>query len=65
MARTVNGNVTIPPNHTAPESGNVVEIRYLYAFPDSGRLFQPAYLGARDDIPPEECTVGQLEFKVA
>jgi bifunctional non-homologous end joining protein LigD len=61
----LSGNVTIPPNHAVPESGSVVEIRYLYAFPDSGKLYQPVYLGARDDIAPDECTVGQLKFKAA
>jgi bifunctional non-homologous end joining protein LigD len=59
------GNVTIPPNHPVPESGKVVEIRYLYAFHESGKLFQPVYLGQRDDIAPDECTVGQLKFKAA
>ncbi len=57
------GNVTIPANHSIPEIGNIVEVRYLYAFRESGHLFQPVYLGKRDDIPREECTVDQLKFK--
>jgi bifunctional non-homologous end joining protein LigD len=61
----VSGNVTIPPNHAVPQSGSVVEIRYLYAFPDSGKLYQPVYLGQRDDIAPEECTIDQLKYKAA
>lgn len=57
------GNVTIPPNHQMPSIGDVVEIRYLYAFKESGALYQPVYLGRRDDIPLSECTTKQLKFK--
>jgi bifunctional non-homologous end joining protein LigD len=56
------GNVTIPPNKQVPVAGAVVECRYLYAFKGGG-IFQPIYLGQRDDIPPEECTVSQLKYK--
>jgi bifunctional non-homologous end joining protein LigD len=57
------GNVTIPPGEIIPEEGKIIEVRYLYAFPESGALFQPVYLGERDDISREECTVTQLKFK--
>jgi bifunctional non-homologous end joining protein LigD len=57
------GNVTIPTNHEIPAPGWVVECRYLYAHKESGSIFQPLYLGVREDIPSEECTVGQLKFK--
>ena len=57
------GNVTIPPGEIIPEDGQIIEVRYLYAFPESGALFQPVYLGERDDITREECTVTQLKFK--
>ncbi len=57
------GNVTIPPNHAVPAAGQVVECRYLYAFRESGCIYQPVYLGARDDIRAEECTTDQLKFK--
>jgi bifunctional non-homologous end joining protein LigD len=57
------GNVTIPPNHDIPAIGDVVEVRYLYAFRQSGSIYQPAYVGPRDDIPAAECTVSQLKFK--
>jgi bifunctional non-homologous end joining protein LigD len=57
------GNVTIPPNHPMPSIGDVVEIRYLYAFKESGALYQPVFLGRRDDISMRECTVVQLKFK--
>ncbi|MEN9575302.1 MAG: hypothetical protein RL514_3157 [Verrucomicrobiota bacterium] len=56
------GNVTIPANHKVPAVGAVVETRYLYAYRD-GSLFQPVYLGERNDVRQEECVVSQLKFK--
>jgi len=57
------GNVTIPANHDIPVVGAVVECRFLYAFKESGSIYQPVYLGVRDDIRAEECIVGQLKYK--
>lgn len=57
------GNVTIPPNHPIPAVGEVCETRYLYAYRESGSIYQPVYQGRRDDIPPSECVVEQLKFK--
>jgi bifunctional non-homologous end joining protein LigD len=57
------GNVTIPANQPLPQAGDVVEVRYLYAFPDSGVLFQPVCLGIRTDITAAECGTRQLKFK--
>jgi bifunctional non-homologous end joining protein LigD len=57
------GNVTIPANHEIPQTGQVVECRYLYAFRESGCIFQPVFRGIRDDIRAEECTTAQLKFK--
>jgi len=57
------GNVTIPPNHEIPEIGDIVEVKYLYAFRESGSIYQPVYQGLRDDIQPSECVVEQLKFK--
>ncbi|MFA5711730.1 WGR domain-containing protein [Mycolicibacterium sp.] len=54
------GNVTIPANHDVPAIGEVVEVRYLYAAP---ALYQPVYLGVRDDILPAECVMAQVKFK--
>jgi bifunctional non-homologous end joining protein LigD len=56
------GNVTIPANQKIPLAGRIVEIRYLYAF-QGGSLYQPVYLGERDDIALDACTVRQLKFK--
>jgi len=57
------GNVTIPANHDIPKTGMVVEVRYLYAHRGSSALFQPVYLGPRDDVPAGECLASQLKFK--
>ena len=56
------GNVTIPPNHDVPQVGAIIEARYLYAY-RGGSIFQPVYLGARDDIRAEECVICQLKYK--
>jgi len=57
------GNVTIPANHKIPQTGQVVEVRYLYAFRESGVLYQPVYLGLREDVDDAECLTSQLKFK--
>lgn len=59
----VTGNVTIPANRLIPEVGAVLEIRYLYAFKESGVLYQPVFLGKRSDVEPRECRTSQLKFK--
>jgi bifunctional non-homologous end joining protein LigD len=61
------GNVTIPPSHAVPEPGQVVEIRYLYVTGQGGALYQPVYLGVRDDVEPAECTpeIQRLKYKAA
>jgi bifunctional non-homologous end joining protein LigD len=56
------GNVTIPSNQQIPSAGAIVEIRYLYAY-QGGSLYQPVYLGVRDDITADACTTSQLKFK--
>jgi bifunctional non-homologous end joining protein LigD len=57
------GNVTIPPNHTIPKVGAIVKVRYLYAFKESGIIYQPVYLGQRTDVDSGDCLVKQLKFK--
>jgi len=58
------GSVTIPSNKTIPQAGSLVEIRYLYAY-QGGSLYQPSYLGERDDLSREDCALGQLKYKPA
>ena len=57
------GNVTIPANQDIPKVGTVVEVRYLYAHRESHALYQPVYLGPRDDVEPAQCLVSQLKYK--
>lgn len=57
------GNVTIPQGHCMPTVGDIVEVRYLYAMPDSQALFQPVFLCRRDDIRREECLLSQLKYR--
>jgi bifunctional non-homologous end joining protein LigD len=57
------GNVTIPPNFSIPAVGKVIEVKYLYAYRESGSIFQPIFLGTRDDIPQSECSITQLKYK--
>jgi len=57
------GNVTIPADQPIPQVGDIAEVRYLYAHLASGSLFQPVYLGVRDDIAAAECTRDQLKFR--
>lgn len=58
------GSVTIPANHAIPVAGQIVEIRYLYAFP-GGSLYQPVYLGPRDDVRLDDCAAAQLKLKAS
>jgi bifunctional non-homologous end joining protein LigD len=57
------GNVTIPANHAVPARGSIIEVRYLYAFRESGCLYQPVYVGPRSDVTAWECSVEQLKYK--
>lgn len=56
------GNVTIPPNRTVPAVDSIIEVRYLYAY-KGGSLYQPVYLGKRDDIGLSDCMISQLKYK--
>ena len=56
------GFVTIPPNHTVPAVGALVEVEYLYAYP-MGALFQPVYKGPRNDVGVEAARESQLKYK--
>jgi bifunctional non-homologous end joining protein LigD len=56
------GNVSIPVDVDIPKVGQVIEVRYLYAY-KGGALAQPIYLGVRDDILESACTENQLKYK--
>ncbi len=56
------GNVTIPPNKDVPTVNSVIEVRYLYAYP-GGSLYQPTYIGVRDDVGVKDCVISQLKYK--
>ena len=56
------GNVTIPVNKDIPAVGSIIEVRYLYAMPNSKALYQPFYSRLRDDIDlPDD--VSSLKYK--
>jgi len=56
------GNCTIPANQPIPKVGDIVEIRYLYAY-KGGSLYQPVLIGIRDDLEPNACDLKQLKYK--
>jgi predicted DNA-binding WGR domain protein len=55
------GNVTTI-GHATPNPHSTIEVRYLYFF-RGGCLFQPTYIGPRDDVDQEECLMTQLKYK--
>jgi len=56
------GNVTISVNKEIPKKGDIIEVRYLYAY-KGGSLYQPTFLNVRTDIDKEECMLSQLKYK--
>lgn len=56
------GNVTISVNKDIPKKGDIIEVRYLYAY-KGGSLYQPTFLDVRTDIDKEECLLSQLKYK--
>lgn len=57
------GNVTIPSNFEIPTEETVVEVSYLYAYRESGKLYQPVYRGPRGDISVDECLQAQFKYR--
>ena len=57
------GNCTIPERQPMPAVGQVIEVRYLYAYEQTNALAQPTYLGVRTDIDAMECRIRQLKYK--
>ena len=49
-------------NFDVPKINDIVEVRYLYAFV-GGSLFQPTFLGVRNDIESRDCRIEQLVYK--
>lgn len=58
------GNVTVPANQMMPKPGDLVEVRYLYAY-DGGSLFQPVLKGLRHDLTEDAAQLDQLKLKKA
>lgn len=56
------GNVTVPANQAVPAPGDLVSVRYLYAY-RGGSLFQPVLLGHRTDQDEADCSMSQLKYK--
>lgn len=56
------GNVTVPADQDIPQAGDLVEVRYLYAY-KGGSLFQPVLLGKRTDLDHSAAILAQLKFK--
>ena len=58
------GAVTIATNQAIPVVGDLIDVKYLYAF-EGGSLFQPTFKGVRTDLEPTAASVKQLVFKAA
>lgn len=56
------GNCTIPPNYEIPNLGDLVEIKYLYAYKE-GSIYQPQYKGVRTDLEQQDAALSQLKYK--
>ena len=55
------GNCAIPANREIPSVGDVVEVRYLYAY-EGGSLYQPFYKGVCPDVE-EPDNIASLQYK--
>ena len=56
------GKVTIPPNKDIPNVGDLVEVRYLYAY-KGGAVYQPTYIWKREDSDLTDATISQIIYK--
>lgn len=57
------GKVTVPPNKQMPNINDLVEVEYLYAFPNGGCLFQPVLKEIRFDSDLTDATIDKLVYK--
>lgn len=55
------GNCAIPANREIPSMGDVIEVRYLYAY-EGGSLYQPFYKGVCPDVE-EPDNIDSLQYK--
>ena len=55
------GNITMI-GHVRPPVDSIVECSFLYFFP-GGSLYQPSYIGVRDDVNREDCLLSKLKCK--
>ena len=56
------GNVGIPTTVEMPKVGDLIDVKYLYAF-EGGSLFQPTFKRFRTDLEPAAADLGQLQYK--
>lgn len=56
------GNVAIPANKSIPDEMSIIEVRYLFAYPNGGSLYQPTFLELRADVEQHECLTSQLKY---
>jgi bifunctional non-homologous end joining protein LigD len=56
------GNCTIPANYKIPSVGDLVEVKYLYAY-RNGSIYQPQYKGIRTDLDSSAAVTRQLKYK--
>ena len=54
--------VVHPVNADVPSMGTVIEVRYLYTGA-GGHLYQPCYLGPRDDLGELACLMSQVKSR--
>jgi bifunctional non-homologous end joining protein LigD len=57
------GDCSIPVDRSVPDVGMLIEVRYLYAFPDSKRLFQTTLLRVRDEHHVRVDQLADLHYK--
>jgi bifunctional non-homologous end joining protein LigD len=56
------GNCTIPANKDIPSIGALIDLSYLYAYPN-GSVYQPVYKGERTDLDDTSAVLTQLKYK--
>ena len=58
------GNCTVPVNKQVPPLGELVDVKYLYAY-EGGSIYQPVYDRVRPDLTDADAHRGQLKYKKA